>query len=154
MSQVFVLCLRGFRKDRFDTINVSIIGGGRVKIMESGENYLETILMLQKRLGEVRSIDIVHELNFSKPTVSVAMKHFRENGYIVVDGAGYITLTEKGLEIANRIYERHVVLAEVLMGLGVSEKTAYEDACRMEHDISEESFEKIKEHVKRNRETE
>lgn len=122
--------------------------------MESGENYLETILMLQKRLGEVRSIDIVHELNFSKPTVSVAMKHFRENGYIVVDGAGYITLTEKGLEIANRIYERHVVLAEVLMGLGVSEKTAYEDACRMEHDISEESFEKIKEHVKRNRETE
>ena len=110
--------------------------------------------MLQKRLGEVRSIDIVHELNFSKPTVSVAMKHFRENGYIVVDGAGYITLTEKGLEIANRIYERHVVLAEVLMGLGVSEKTAYEDACRMEHDISEESFEKIKEHVKRNRETE
>ncbi len=125
-----------------------------MKIMESGENYLETILMLQKRLGEVRSIDIVHELNFSKPTVSVAMKHFRENGYIVVDGAGYITLTEKGLEIANRIYERHVVLAEVLMGLGVSEKTAYEDACRMEHDISEESFEKIKEHVKRNRETE
>ncbi len=125
-----------------------------MKIMESGENYLETILMLQKRLGDVRSIDIVHELNFSKPTVSVAMKHFRENGYIVVDGAGYITLTEKGLEIANRIYERHVVLAEVLMGLGVSEKTAYEDACRMEHDISEESFEKIKEHVKRNRETE
>lgn len=125
-----------------------------MKIMESGENYLETILMLQRRLGEVRSIDIVHELNFSKPTVSVAMKHFRENGYIVVDGAGYITLTEKGLEIANRIYERHVVLAEVLMGLGVSEKTAYEDACRMEHDISEESFEKIKEHVKRNRETE
>ena len=125
-----------------------------MKIMESGENYLETILMLQKRLGEVRSIDIVHELNFSKPTVSVAMKHFRENGYIVVDGAGYITLTEKGLEIANRIFERHVVLAEVLMGLGVSEKTAYEDACRMEHDISEESFEKIKEHVKRNRETE
>ena len=125
-----------------------------MKIMESGENYLETILMLQKRLGEVRSIDIVHELNFSKPTVSVAMKHFRENGYIVVDGAGYITLTEKGLEIANRIYERHVVLAEVLMGLGVSEKTAYEDACRTEHDISEESFEKIKEHVKRNRETE
>ncbi len=125
-----------------------------MKIMESGENYLETILMLQRRLGEVRSIDIVHELNFSKPTVSVAMKHFRENGYIVVDGAGYITLTEKGLEIANRIYERHVVLAEVLMGLGVSEKTAYEDACRMEHDISEESFEKIKEHVKRNREAE
>lgn len=125
-----------------------------MKIMESGENYLETILMLQKRLGEVRSIDIVHELNFSKPTVSVAMKHFRENGYIVVDGAGYITLTEKGLEIAKRVYERHVVLAEVLIGLGVSEKTAYEDACRMEHDISEESFEKIKEHVKRNRQTE
>ena len=95
-----------------------------MKIQESGENYLETILMLKHKLGQVRSIDIVREMEFSKPTVSVAMKRFRENGYITVDGEGYIALTEKGLEIAERIYERHQVIAEILIKLGVPEKTA------------------------------
>lgn len=120
-----------------------------MKIQESGENYLETILMLKHKLGQVRSIDIVREMEFSKPTVSVAMKRFRENGYITVDGEGYIALTEKGLEIAERIYERHQVIAEILIKLGVSEKTAYEDSCRIEHDISDETFLRIKEHYHR-----
>ena len=118
-------------------------------IQESGENYLETILMLKNRLGQVRSIDIVRELDFSKPTVSVAMKRFRENGYITVDGEGFITLTDKGMEIAERIYERHQVIAEILMKLGVPEKTAYEDSCRIEHDLSDETFARIKEHYYR-----
>ncbi len=117
-----------------------------MKIQESGENYLETILMLKNRIGQVRSIDIVREMDFSKPTVSVAMKRFRENGYISMDGEGYITLTPKGQEIAERIYERHEVIAEILMKLGVPEKTAYEDSCRIEHDLSDETFAKIKEH--------
>ena len=117
-----------------------------MKIQESGENYLETILMLKKRIGQVRSIDIVREMDFSKPTVSVAMKRFRENGYITVDRDGFITLTEKGQEIAERIYERHEVIAEILMRLGVPEKTAYEDSCRIEHDLSDETFSRIKEH--------
>ena len=120
-----------------------------MKIQESGENYLETILMLKHKLGQVRSIDIVREMEFSKPTVSVAMKRFRENGYITVDGEGYIALTEKGLEIAERIYERHQVIAEILIKLGVSEKTAYEDSCRIEHDIGDETFLRIKEHYHR-----
>ena len=115
-----------------------------MEIHESGENYLETILMLKKRIGQVRSIDIVRHLNFSKPTVSVAMKHFKQNGYILVDEDGYIELTEKGLEIAQRIYERHVVIAKILMSLGVDEKTAYEDSCRIEHDISDKTFQCIK----------
>ncbi len=120
-----------------------------MKIQESGENYLETILMLKNRLGQVRSIDIVREMDFSKPTVSVAMKRFRENGYITVDGEGFITLTDKGMEIAERIYERHQVIAEILMKLGVPEKTAYEDSCRIEHDLSDETFARIKEHYHR-----
>ncbi|HJB25833.1 MAG TPA: metal-dependent transcriptional regulator [Firmicutes bacterium] len=117
-----------------------------MKIHESGENYLETILMLKNRIGQVRSIDIVREMDFSKPTVSVAMKRFRENGYITMDGEGYISLTPKGQEIAERIYERHVVIAEILMKLGVPEKTAYEDSCRIEHDLSDDTFARIKEH--------
>lgn len=120
-----------------------------MKIQESGENYLETILILKNRLGQVRSIDIVREMDFSKPTVSVAMKRFRENGYITVDGEGFITLTDKGMEIAERIYERHQVIAEILMKLGVPEKTAYEDSCRIEHDLSDETFARIKEHYHR-----
>lgn len=115
-----------------------------MQIHESGENYLETILILNKRIGQVRSIDIVRELNFSKPTVSVAMKHFKENGYISVDEEGFITLTKTGREIAERIYERHTVILEVLMELGVDRKTAYEDACLIEHDISDLTFERIK----------
>ena len=119
-----------------------------MKIQESAENYLETILMLSQRLGEgqVRSIDIVNEMNFSKPSISYAMKQFRENGYINMDSSGHITLTEKGMGIAERIYERHRILSDFLIGLGVDEKTAREDACRLEHGISDESFQKIKEY--------
>ncbi len=117
-------------------------------IHESAENYLETILMLRNRNGSVRSIDIVNELGFSKPSVSVAMKNFRESGYITMDEDNFITLTDKGLQIAERIYERHLVLTQMLIALGVSEENARQDACRMEHDISDETFRKIKEHYK------
>jgi Mn-dependent DtxR family transcriptional regulator len=102
--------------------------------------------MLHNRNGAVRSIDIVNEMGFSKPSVSVAMKNFRESGYITMDEDNYITLTDKGLKIAESVYERHQVLTNMLMALGVSEENARQDACRMEHDISEETFEKIKEH--------
>ena len=115
-----------------------------MKIQESAENYLETILILTERKGTVRSIDIVNELEFSKPSVSVAMKNLRENGYILVDGDGYITLTDKGLEIAEKLYERHKFISHCLELLGVTPKTAVEDACRIEHVISSESFEAIK----------
>lgn len=95
-------------------------------------------------------MDIAHELSFTKPSVSVAMKSFREEGYITVDETGGISLTEKGLAIAQRVYERHQVIARALMVLGVDEKTAYEDSCKIEHDISNQSFEKIKEHLVKN----
>lgn len=121
-----------------------------MKIKESAENYLEAILMIKNRKGHVRSIDIATELGFTKPSVSVAMKNFREEGYIVIDQDGGISLTEKGLKIAERIYERHQVVAKALIYLGVDEKTAYEDSCKIEHDISEQTFEKIKEHIKKN----
>lgn len=115
-----------------------------MKIMESGENYLETILILQERLGEVRSVDIANELGFSKPSVSVAMKQFRENGYILVDANGHISLTELGMSVAKKVYERHEVLSRLLISIGVSHDVALEDACRIEHDISEETFERLK----------
>ena len=120
-----------------------------MQIRESAENYLETILILSQRKGkgEVRSIDIVNELEFSKPSVSVAMKNLRENGYITVDKDGYIRLTDKGLEIAEKMYERHTWLSQWLIKLGVDEKVAVEDACRMEHVISAESFAAIKKHT-------
>lgn len=120
-----------------------------MQIRESAENYLETILILSQRKGkgEVRSIDIVNELEFSKPSVSVAMKNLRENGYITVDKDGYIRLTDKGLEIAEKMYERHTLLSKWLIKLGVDEKVAVEDACRMEHVISAESFAAIKKHT-------
>lgn len=116
-------------------------------IKESAENYLEAILMLKKKQGYVRSIDIAHELSFTKASVSVAMKAFREENYIVVDKDGNISLTEKGLAIAEKIYERHEVIAKALMFLGVNETTAYEDSCKIEHDISSESFFKLKEYL-------
>lgn len=119
-----------------------------MKIQESAENYLETILMIQRRKGSVRSIDIVNELEFSKPSVSVAMKNLRENGYIKMDEDGFIFLLDKGREIAEKIYERHTLLTDWLAALGVDEKVAAEDACRIEHVISSESFEAIKAHVK------
>jgi Mn-dependent DtxR family transcriptional regulator len=117
-----------------------------MEIHKSAEDYLETILKLQKRNGQVRSIDIVAEMNFSKPSVSVAMKKLREPGHVEMDSAGLLTLTEKGLAVAQRIYERHQVLTRMLTALGVDEATAAEEACRIEHDISDGTFEKIKAH--------
>lgn len=115
-----------------------------MKIQESAENYLETILILHQKNGAVRSIDIANELQFSKPSVSIAMRNLRENGYIQVDEAGFITLLPQGQEIAERIYERHTLLTDWLTALGVTPKTAAEDACRIEHVISAESFAAIK----------
>lgn len=115
-----------------------------MKTNESAENYLETILILQKRNGNVRSIDIAHELSFSKPSISVAMKNFREKGYITITDSGSISLTDEGLKIAEDVYERHQVIASALIALGVDKETAFADSCKIEHDISDKSFEKIK----------
>lgn len=114
---------------------------------ESAENYLETILILSRQLPVVRSVDIANELGFKKSSVSVAMKHLREKEHIKVDDSGFITLTPAGREIAEMIYERHELLSTWLMVLGVPEKIALEDACKMEHVISRESFDAIKRHV-------
>lgn len=118
-----------------------------MKIQESAENYLETILVLLQRQNYVRSIDIANELSFSKPSVSVAMKNLRQNNLIAVDDDGHITLTPSGLAIAARVYERHTILSDMLAALGVDPATAAEDACRIEHVISEESFRVLKEHL-------
>ena len=126
------------KKDRKDII---------MQIHESAEDYLESILILKKQLGNVRSIDIVNYFDYSKPSISVAMKNLRMNGYVTVDSKGYIELTEKGSEIADKMYERHTLLTKWLTALGVDEKTAVEDACRIDHVISEESFEAIKKHI-------
>lgn len=120
-----------------------------MEIHESAEDYLETILILKERIGQVRSIDIATEMNYSKPSISVAMKKLRENGYIQVDKDGFITLTDSGREIAANIYNRHRVLTDFFVSLGVNEKVAAEDACKVEHDLSQETFEKIKEHAMR-----
>ncbi len=119
------------------------------RIFESKENYLETILILLNRNGEVRSVDIAAEMEFSKPSVSIAMKNLREEGCINVDKNGYITLTESGRETAERVYERHVLFTEWLTGLGVPEEIAAADACRIEHDLSAESFAAIKKYIKK-----
>ena len=116
-------------------------------IQESAENYLEAILMLQQKNGVVRSIDVAAMLNFSKPSVSVAMKNLRANGYIEVSAEGYIALTESGLQIAQSVYERHSLMTKFLVHLGVDPEIAKEDACMMEHDISTESFEALKKHI-------
>ena len=115
-----------------------------MQIKESAENYLECILMLRAEKGSVRSIDIAHHMEFTKASVSVAMKNFRQEGYITVDDDGEIYLTEKGKEIAQRVYERHQLIAEALITLGVSPETASADSCKIEHDISEETFQCIK----------
>lgn len=120
-----------------------------MKIQESQENYLERILMLQEEKGCVRAVDIANSMNFSKPSVSVAMKKLHEKGYISFDSDSYITLTKKGQEIASKVYERHKLLSALLISLGVDEKIAKEDACRIEHDLSKESFEAIKNHYKK-----
>lgn len=116
-------------------------------MQESGEMYLEAILILSRQKGQVRSIDIAEYMSFSKPSVSRAVGLLRSGGYIAVESDGYITLTEAGLEVAEKIYERHTILTECLTRLGVSPETAAEDACRMEHTISDESFEAIKQHM-------
>ena len=113
---------------------------------ESEENYLETILVLSKKLPVVRAVDIANELGFKKSSVSIAMKHLREKEHITVSDAGFITLTESGLAIAEMIFERHEILTSVLTSLGVPEDIASEDACRMEHVISQESFDALKAH--------
>ena len=118
--------------------------GAAVEIHKSAENYLETILLLEKRLASVRSVDVANELGFSKPSVSIAMKNLRENGHIVIDGKGGISLTETGRTVAEVIYERHRLLTDFFISLGVREETAAEDACSIEHIISPESFEAIK----------
>ena len=118
---------------------------------ESVEDYLETILQLKKKLGQVRSIDIAREMNFSKPSVSVAMKNLREKSYITVSEEGYISLTESGKKRAENVLERHTILSDWLISIGVNQETALEDACKVEHDLSEESFEAIKKAVLGNR---
>lgn len=120
-----------------------------MKIQESAENYLETILILHNRKGYVRSTDIATELGFSKPSVSVAMKNLRTNDYIAMDENGFISLTDKGMVIASSVYEKHTVLSQWLVSLGVTPEIAAEDACRMEHVISKESFEKLKIHAEK-----
>ncbi len=114
---------------------------------ESAENYLETILILSHRLPVVRAVDVANELDFKKSSVSIAMKNLRERGHIVVSDAGFITLTDSGRKIAEEIYERHQWFSSWLISLGVDEQTAVRDACRIEHVISEDSFEAIKNHI-------
>ena len=115
-----------------------------MELYESSEDYLETILILKEKLGVVRSIDIAREMNFSKPSVSVAMKKLKANGFIVVDEEGYISLTSLDYEVASKTYEKHRILVAALIKLGVSEEQAKEDACKIEHDLSEETFAAIK----------
>ena len=120
-----------------------------MKIYESAEDYLERILILKKEKGKVISIDIANSMNYSKPSISRAMKNLRENDYITFEENGEINLTEKGLNIAQKIYERHVLLTNYFMALGVKEETARNDACKVEHDLSEETFNAIKAHVEK-----
>ena len=113
-------------------------------LLESGENYLEAILMVSERQKDVHAIDIVNELNFSKPSVSIMLKKLKDEGYILIDEHSHITLTDKGLDIANKIYERHKILTQILLDLGISKEIAEEDACKIEHDLSPETFEAVK----------
>ena len=122
-----------------------------MKLQESGEMYLETIYVLSQDSAEVHSVDVAAEMGFSKPSVSRAVNLLKDNGYLNISKNGVLTLTESGLEIAECIYERHRILSDVLMQIGVRKKTAVDDACRIEHVISAETFEKIKEHIAKNR---
>lgn len=117
-----------------------------MKILESAENYLEAILIIKEEKGTVRAIDIAHHLGFSKPSVSVALKQLENNGLILRDDSSNIDLTDEGMKIAASIYERHTLLGKLFMTLGVSEETAMADACKIEHDISAETFECLKKH--------
>jgi Mn-dependent DtxR family transcriptional regulator len=118
-----------------------------VKTHESTENYLETILVLSRERNSVRSIDIVKELKFSKPSVSIAMKNLCSNGYITMGTDGYIALTESGRKVAEAMYERHIIISDWLVSLGVDKETAVNDACKIEHVISTQSFKAIKKHI-------
>lgn len=117
-------------------------------IQESGEMYLETILVLSKKIGNVRSLDVANEMNYSKPSVSRAMGILKSEEYIVIDDDGFITLTSSGAKIAKKIYERHVVISDLLVSIGVDRKTADIDACRIEHVISDKTFKAIKKKIK------
>ena len=117
---------------------------------ESSENYLETILVLSQRIPHVRAVDIAAEMNFSKPSVSVAMKNLRNKNHISIDNYGFITLTPSGREIATAVYERHTVLSTWLISMGVAPEVAAEDACKMEHQISNESFQALKRYIESN----
>ncbi len=118
-------------------------------LFESAENYLERILMLELKQGSVRAVDLANDMNFTKPSVSVALKNLRESGYVEVGEGGSLLLTERGREEAERVYERHTVIERLLRALGVSEAEAFADACKIEHDISETTFECLKKHLER-----
>lgn len=118
-----------------------------MRILESSEDYLEAMLMMKERHGYIRSIDIANELNVTKPSVSYATKRLRQNGYITMDQDGLITLTDTGMAIASRVYERHKTLCAFFMYLGVDEETAREDACKVEHDLSQTTYEAMKRHA-------
>ena len=120
-------------------------------LLESGEMYLESILQLTQKQGHVRSVDISEHMGYSKPSISRAMRLLKQGGYILVDKDGYITLTPEGEAVARKIYERHTVLTRMLVALGVSPETAAQDACRMEHAISDETFRAIKDHLEQTR---
>lgn len=124
-----------------------------MELKESGEMYLETILVLSKSQQNVRSLDIARYMHYSKPSISRAMGILRNAKYISVDDSGYITLTNSGREIAEKIYERHIVLSSVLESIGVDKETATEDACRIEHVISDKSFEALKKSLSKNKKT-
>ena len=119
-------------------------------LFESGEDYLEAILMVSERKSEVHAIDVVNELGFSKPSVSIALKKLREQDYITIDEMNHLHLTEKGLDIAKKIYERHKILTSILEKLGVDEKNSEKDACKLEHDLSDVSWEAIKKYYYEN----
>ena len=121
----------------------------KMQLQESGEMYLETILILSEKMPNVRSIDVVEYMNFSKPSVSRAVGLLKNGGFITVDASGFIKLTDVGYELASKIYERHRILTELLTRLGVDEQTASNDACRIEHVISDETFDEIKKHRSR-----
>lgn len=121
-----------------------------MEIKASAENYLETILVIQQKQGHVRSIDLANELHYTKPSISIAMKKLRENGYISIDDNGYILLEKQGYEIANQVYDRHKTITNLLIATGVSEETASEDACKIEHVISTETYQCMKHFLYKN----
>lgn len=147
-AEKFVVLRRAFTLSHVNELQ-HIGGAVMSKLHESGENYLETILVLKNKGKDVRSIDIVREMELSKPSVSRAVGILKNGGFIELDEYGYITLTDAGREIAERIYERHQVFTKWLIDLGVDEKTAAEDACKLEHNISALSFQKLKEHIEK-----